>query len=193
MLPPLLCDRESGHVGPVDAPYGDAGVHPSMARRAVIPLSTKRASYPERERNAVVASAPGWQSSTACSRHRWSTRRLDSMRGVRFNEAIDHMLAESVRQYAQRTERIRDLFAGVLAHDLRSPPGAILNSAEVVLHDDGLASSSIRAVAIAQRGAVRMKQMIDDLLVFTRTPPRRYASSRFHCAGYRADLQRRCG
>lgn len=32
-----------------------------------------------------------------------------------------------------------------------------------------LASSSIRAVAIAQRGAVRMKQMIDDLLVFTRT------------------------
>jgi signal transduction histidine kinase len=56
----------------------------------------------------------------------------------RFNEAIDHMLAESVRHYAQRTERIRDLFAGVLAHDLRSPLGAILNSAEVVLHDDGL-------------------------------------------------------
>jgi len=88
---------------------------------------------------------------------------------IRFNEAIDHMLAESVRQYAQRTERIRDLFAGVLAHDLRSPLGAILNSAEVVLHDDGLSSSSVRAVAIAQRGAVRMKQMIDDLLVFTRT------------------------
>ena len=28
---------------------------------------------------------------------------------IRSNEAIDHMLAESVRQYAQRTERIRDL------------------------------------------------------------------------------------
>ncbi|BCQ28860.1 sensor histidine kinase (plasmid) [Caballeronia sp. NK8] len=88
---------------------------------------------------------------------------------VRFNEAIDHMLAESVRHYAQRTERIRDLFAGVLAHDLRSPLGAILNSAAVVLHDNGLSPSSVRAVAIAQRGAVRMKLMIDDLLVFTRT------------------------
>ncbi|WP_246641516.1 sensor histidine kinase [Paraburkholderia edwinii] len=90
---------------------------------------------------------------------------------IRFNEAIDHMLAESVRQYAQRTERIRDLFAGVLAHDLRSPLGAILNSAEVVLHDSGLSSPSVRAVAIAQRSAVRMKHMIDDLLVFTRARP----------------------
>ncbi|BBQ03455.1 hypothetical protein BSFA1_85830 (plasmid) [Burkholderia sp. SFA1] len=40
---------------------------------------------------------------------------------VRFNKAIDQMLAESTRQYAQRTECIRDLFAAVLAHDLRSP------------------------------------------------------------------------
>ncbi|GAB7521278.1 ATP-binding protein [Paraburkholderia sp. 2C] len=69
---------------------------------------------------------------------------------IRFNEAIDHMLAESVRQYAQRTERIRDLFAGVL-------------------QDSGLSSPSVRAIAIAQRSAVRMKRMIDDLLVFTRT------------------------
>ncbi|WP_233860335.1 sensor histidine kinase [Paraburkholderia sp. HD33-4] len=87
---------------------------------------------------------------------------------IRFNEAVDQMLAESVRQYAQRTERIRDLFAGVLAHDLRSPLSAILNSAEVVLHDDGLSSSSARAAAIAQRGAVRMQRMIEDLLVFAR-------------------------
>lgn len=57
---------------------------------------------------------------------------------VRFNEAIDQVLSESVRHYAYRTERIRDLFAGVLAHDLRSPLGAILNSGEVLLHDDNL-------------------------------------------------------
>lgn len=88
---------------------------------------------------------------------------------IRFNEAIDQMLAESVRQYAQRTERIRDLFAGVLAHDLRSPLGAILNSVEVLLRDDALSSFSVRAAANAQRGAVRMKRMIDDLFIFTRT------------------------
>ncbi|CAH2808544.1 MAG: Osmosensitive K+ channel histidine kinase KdpD (EC [uncultured Paraburkholderia sp.] len=88
---------------------------------------------------------------------------------IRFNEAIDQALAESVRHHAYRTERIRDLFAGVLAHDLRSPLGAILNSGEVLLHDRSLSASSVRAVAFVQRGALRMKQMIDDLLIFTRT------------------------
>ncbi|RZF26623.1 HAMP domain-containing histidine kinase [Paraburkholderia sp. UYCP14C] len=87
---------------------------------------------------------------------------------IRFNEAIDQVLAESVRHYAYRTERIRDLFAGVLAHDLRSPLGAILNAGEVLLHDEGLSPASVRAVAFVQRGAMRMKQMIDDLLIFTR-------------------------
>lgn len=88
---------------------------------------------------------------------------------IRFNEAIDQVLAESVRHYVQRTERIRDLFSGVLAHDLRSPLGAILNSSEVLLHDEGLSPAGIRALAFVQRGAGRMKQMIDDLLIFTRT------------------------
>ncbi|WP_251031828.1 sensor histidine kinase [Paraburkholderia strydomiana] len=86
---------------------------------------------------------------------------------IRFNEAIDQVLAESVLRYAQRTTRIRDLFSGVLAHDLRSPLGAILNSAELLLHDDGLSATGVRAVAFVQRGAMRMKQMIDDLLIFT--------------------------
>lgn len=88
---------------------------------------------------------------------------------VRFNEAIDQALAESVRQYTQRTERVRDLFAGVLAHDLRSPLGAILNSSEVLLRDEGLSAFGLRAVANVQRSTGRMKGMIDDLLIFTRT------------------------
>ncbi|MFC0403064.1 sensor histidine kinase [Paraburkholderia rhizosphaerae] len=120
--------------------------------------------------NEVVAEYRALRASVL---RQWQQRSPDAAAAseemVRFNEAIDHMLAESVRHYAQRTERIRDLFAGVLAHDLRSPLGAILNSAQVVLHDDGLSSSSVKAVAIAQRSAVRMKHMIDDLLVFTRT------------------------
>lgn len=88
---------------------------------------------------------------------------------IRFNEAVDQMIVESVRQHTQRTERIRDLFAGVLAHDLRSPLGAILASQEVLQHDGGLSSRSVRAVASTQRSAMQMKRMIDDLLVFTRT------------------------
>ncbi|MCO5397631.1 sensor histidine kinase [Ralstonia soli] len=88
---------------------------------------------------------------------------------IRFNEAVDQMIAESVRQHAHRTERIRDLFAGVLAHDLRSPLGAILASQELLLRDEGLSSRSVRAVESTQRSAMQMKRMIDDLRVFTRT------------------------
>jgi len=88
---------------------------------------------------------------------------------IRFNEAIDQALAQSVRRHAQGTERTRDLFAGVLAHDLRSPLGAIINSAEVILRDEGLSARGLRSVANVRGSAARMKRMIDDLLVFTRT------------------------
>lgn len=104
---------------------------------------------------------------------RWqAARQLDDAANqemIRFNEAIDQMLAESVRQYAQRTERIRDLFAAVLAHDLRSPVGAILNSTAVLLQDENLGATSVRAGANLQRSAMRMKLLIDDLFIFTRT------------------------
>lgn len=116
---------------------------------------------------------PEFRALRATVLRRWQTRSLggaaafDEM--IRFKEAIDQVLAESVRHYAYRTERIGDLFAGVLAHDLRSPLGAILNSGEVLLHDEGLSPAGVRAVAFVQRGAMRMNQMIDDLLIFTRS------------------------
>lgn len=70
---------------------------------------------------------------------------------IRFNEAIDQGLTESVRQFSERTERIRDLFAGVLAHDLRSPLGVLLNSAEILSRDRNLSPASIRATSYVQR------------------------------------------
>lgn len=87
---------------------------------------------------------------------------------VRFNEAIDQGLTEAVRQYTQRTERTRDLFAGVLAHDLRSPLGVLANSAAILLRDDNLSAASLRATAHVQRSTARMRSMIDDLYVFAR-------------------------
>ena len=89
---------------------------------------------------------------------------------IRFNEAIDQMLSESVRRYAQQTRRIGDLFAGVLAHDLRSPLGAILNSAQLLLLDEGLSSTSVQAAARIHRGSIRMKEMIDNLIHFHMRP-----------------------
>ncbi|ALL70697.1 sensor histidine kinase (plasmid) [Paraburkholderia caribensis MBA4] len=88
---------------------------------------------------------------------------------IRFNEAVDQMVAESVQEFSAITERIRDLFTGVLAHDLRSPVGAILNSARVIMADENPSSTSLRASANLQRSAERVKILIDDLFVFSRT------------------------
>jgi hypothetical protein len=48
---------------------------------------------------------------------------------VRFNEALDQTLTESIAHYTTQLTRARDMFAGVIAHDLRSPVQAIAMSA----------------------------------------------------------------
>lgn len=88
---------------------------------------------------------------------------------IRFNEAIDQTLSESVRQYTMQVESTRDRFAGVLAHDLRSPLGSIANSAQLILLRDDTSLPCMKAAANVQRSATRMKKMVDDLLDYTRT------------------------
>jgi hypothetical protein len=40
---------------------------------------------------------------------------------IRFNEAIDQELAESVSFFSRQTEQARNLVLGTLGHDMRSP------------------------------------------------------------------------
>jgi signal transduction histidine kinase len=104
---------------------------------------------------------------------RWQQSAVDPVtalnESIRFNEAIDQVLTESIRRYSLRVSETRDRFAGVLAHDLRSPLGAITNSTEFLLRDEALSTSCVRAVLAIQRSATRMKRMVDDLLDFART------------------------
>lgn len=103
-----------------------------------------------------------WQTATVLDEHAFQEM-------IRFNEAIDQALSESVQQFSMQVDRSRDLFAGVLAHDLRAPLSVLQSSADVLLRDNALSPSSLRAVAYAQRAATRMRTMIDDLLIFTRS------------------------
>ena len=88
---------------------------------------------------------------------------------MRFNEALDTALADSAAQYAARLERARNLFLGVLGHDLRTPLAAIAHSAALLRH--GAAAEGLRDEALERVGnsARRMDRMIQDLLDFTRT------------------------
>ena len=86
---------------------------------------------------------------------------------TRFNEAIDEAITDSVRYYADEVERWRNLFLGVLGHDLRSPLTAILLTAEGIARgaaDQPHARSAQRLV----RSAEHMRDLLDKLLVYNR-------------------------
>lgn len=86
---------------------------------------------------------------------------------ARFNEAIDQAIAESVGHYAGEVERWRNIFLGVLGHDLRSPLGAILMTSELIARSAVDAPMTMAAQRLIRSGE-RMRQLLDDLLVFNR-------------------------
>ena len=88
---------------------------------------------------------------------------------TRFNEAIDQILAESMTRYAQDIDRSKELFLGVLGHDLRNPLGAIMMSATVMMTEEGPDWPHLKTVSRIVRSGTRMNEIIGDLLDFTRT------------------------
>jgi signal transduction histidine kinase len=88
---------------------------------------------------------------------------------ARFNEAVDQALAESIASYSERVAHSRDTFLAVLGHDLRSPLSAITSALQVLADKRSQDQQRDRAVQIAKRSAASMRQMIIDLLEYTRT------------------------
>jgi signal transduction histidine kinase len=88
---------------------------------------------------------------------------------VRFNEALDQMLAESVQRFMRGMDRSRELLLAVLGHDLRNPLSAIAMSAEVLAKDPSLSEVQHRRARMIVDSAHRMRKMTLDLLDFTRT------------------------
>lgn len=55
---------------------------------------------------------------------------------IRFNEAIDQALVESVAAYGAAVESTRKMVLAVLGHDLRSPLGAVLMAGDLILRQE---------------------------------------------------------
>jgi signal transduction histidine kinase len=88
---------------------------------------------------------------------------------VRFNEAIDQALAESIATYSARAEHMRELFLAILGHDLRAPLFTMALVGEA-LKRPGLTQQEIQENGARIRRSSRlMKSMVADLLGFTST------------------------
>jgi signal transduction histidine kinase len=86
---------------------------------------------------------------------------------IRFNEAIDQAVAESVGHFHEQVERARNLFLGILGHDLRSPLSTILMTASYLQGLDA-GDEVLAAAARLIRSGASMQALLDDLVDFNR-------------------------
>jgi signal transduction histidine kinase len=86
----------------------------------------------------------------------------------RFHEAIDQALAESVASYSRAVEASRNVFLGILGHDLRTPLGAILLGADILRSSPGAEARAIKVANQIYISVQRASQIVGDLLDLTR-------------------------
>jgi PAS domain S-box-containing protein len=87
------------------------------------------------------------------------------------NDITSRKELEQAREAAvaelQQTLRYNEIFAGVLAHDLRNPLGAMLTATELVIHRHPQQDAILKPLARVISSGERMARMIDQLLDFT--------------------------
>lgn len=86
---------------------------------------------------------------------------------LRFNEAVDQAIAESVDFFTNEVDRWRALLLGVLGHDLRGPLNAILLTAQLISALSAGTPLSTHTDVLLHSGE-RMKQLLNDLLDYNR-------------------------
>ena len=94
------------------------------------------------------------------------TATIEDLQDVtRFNESIDQALAESLKSFVGEVDRARNLFMGVLGHDLRTPLSTIVTCASILGLRD---AEGARELEMIKRSAERMRALVDVVLSYTR-------------------------
>ena len=88
---------------------------------------------------------------------------------MRFNEAIDQALAESVSRYTEDLDYSEEMFLAILGHDLRTPLGAVIMASQFMIDTGELEEPHLTLTNRIGRSARRMNGMVGDLLDLTRT------------------------
>jgi signal transduction histidine kinase/CheY-like chemotaxis protein len=87
---------------------------------------------------------------------------------VRFNEAIDQAIVESIAFFSAQVDQARNLLLGMLGHDMRSPLNTIVMTAQYLARSNAGENVSDAASRLIRSGA-SMKALLDDLIDFNRT------------------------
>jgi signal transduction histidine kinase len=88
---------------------------------------------------------------------------------TRFNEAIDQAVTESVARYTETINNSRNLFLGVLGHDLRNPLSAVSMGAQWIERSGITGPKQAQVVSEIRIAAGRATKILNDLLDLTRS------------------------
>ncbi len=86
---------------------------------------------------------------------------------VRFNEAIDQALAESITRYAEMHRDSQNLFMAILGHDVRSPLGAISVGAQMLMGNANMPPNAVKTASFIVDSSHRVAELVSDLLDFS--------------------------
>jgi signal transduction histidine kinase len=86
---------------------------------------------------------------------------------IRFNEAIDQAVAESIGHFSAQVDQARNLLLGMLSHDMRSPLQTVQMTALCLGQLNAGSEVSTAAGRLIRSGA-RLQALLDDLVDFNR-------------------------
>lgn len=100
----------------------------------------------------------------------WAASKGDETHGdeleqlMRFNEAIDQAITESVARYTEQVRRYTNLFMGMLGHDIRNPLGTISMSAELLVRSGKVERKGMEPIV---NGARRIQSLVELIVDFS--------------------------
>lgn len=88
---------------------------------------------------------------------------------IRFNEAIDQALAESIARYSKSVQTAQDIFLGIVGHDLRTPLQSIISGADYLIQAPNVGEAVTKLGSRMHYSVTRINTMLDNLLDLTRS------------------------
>jgi signal transduction histidine kinase len=87
---------------------------------------------------------------------------------TRFNEVLDRELLESIHHYTRKSADSKDMFLGILSHDLRNPLGSMTMSAALAPQLGALTEQQRALMSTITRSGARATEIVNHLLDLTR-------------------------
>lgn len=83
---------------------------------------------------------------------------------LKFNEAIDQVMTESLSRFTNRFDHSGSLFVGTLVHDFRGPLVAVYNSAQALVMRGKLDDEQVNLVSRIETSTSRISRLVSNLI-----------------------------